>query len=205
MWAVPISERKCALRAAILAQRRSLPEEDCLSLSRLIQARVLQFPPYLMCRSVALYSPIEHEVETEEIRDHAFIAGKSVLLPRLGQEGLMELVEISSPGELRRGRFGIMEPTGEKRLTDRDHTELVVVVPGVAFDLRGNRLGRRQGWYDRLIRKLNGKATFVALAYEFQIVDEVPTEAWDQHIHYVITERRAVDCRSMAVQSTQIS
>jgi 5-formyltetrahydrofolate cyclo-ligase len=205
MWGVLIRERKDALRAAILAQRNSLSAEDCVSRSRLIQAQVLRFPPYLRCRFVALYSPIHHEVETGEIRDHAFVTGKSVLLPRVDQAGSMELVEIASPEELEKGRFGILEPTGEKRLSDSDHGELVVAVPGIAFDLRGRRLGRGRGWYDRLIGELRVKATFIALAYEFQIVDEVPTEAWDQDVHYIVTERRVIDCRSVAAQPTQIS
>jgi 5-formyltetrahydrofolate cyclo-ligase len=205
MWGVPISERKDRLRAAILAQRSSLSGENYVSWSHLIQARILGFPPYLTRRFVALYSPIQHEVETREIVDHAFITGKGVLMPRIDQAGSMELIEIASAEELRRGRFGILEPAGEKRLLARDHGELLVVVPGVAFDSRGRRLGRGQGWYDRLIRKLKREAIFVALAYEFQIVDEVPTEAWDEDVHYVVTERRVIDCRSMAAQSTQVS
>jgi 5-formyltetrahydrofolate cyclo-ligase len=81
---------------------------------------------------------------------------------------------------------------------------MVVFVPGVAFDVRGNRLGRGKGWYDRLLEK-SGRATFVALAYDFQIVDAVPSEDWDQRVHYLITERRIIDCGSMPAQSSQVS
>jgi hypothetical protein len=64
--------------------------------------------------------------------------------------------------------------------------------------------GTGKGWYDRLIKEL-GEAILVALAYDFQIVDEVPAEEWDQRVHYVITERSVVDCRSVPVQSSQVS
>jgi 5-formyltetrahydrofolate cyclo-ligase len=197
-------ESKNSLRAAALAQRGLLSRAESLSRSRSIQAQALQFPPYLIHRSVAIYSPIQNEVETAEIRDHALATGKHVFYPRYAAENALELVEIGSITELNIGRFGILEPTGDSRLSRQNQEELVVFVPGVAFDLRGNRLGRGKGWYDRLIEKL-GQATFVALAYDFQIVDEVPAEEWDQRVHYLITERRIVDCGSMSAQSSQVS
>jgi 5-formyltetrahydrofolate cyclo-ligase len=197
-------ETKHSLRVAELAQRSLLSKSDSLARSRLIQARVLQLPPYLAGRSIALYNPIQNEVETAKIRDHALARGKKVFFPRFDREDSLEFIEIGSATEFSQGRFGILEPTGQRRLSGQDQEELVVFVPGVAFDLRGNRLGRGKGWYDRLIKELRG-ATFVALAYDFQIVDEVPTEEWDQRVHYVITERSVVDCRSVPMQSSQVS
>jgi 5-formyltetrahydrofolate cyclo-ligase len=197
-------ERKNSLRAAALAQRALLPRAESLFRSRSIQAKALQFLPYLTRRSVAVYSPIQNEVETAAIRDHALAEGKRVFYPRCTAANVLELIEIGSVSDLGRGRFGILEPTGERRLPCQDQEELVVFVPGVAFDLQGNRLGRGEGWYDRLIEKL-GRASLVALAYDFQIVDEVPAEEWDQRVHYLITERRIVDCGSMPAQSSQVS
>ncbi len=197
-------EKKHSLRAAALTQRRLLSRSESLARSRLIQARVLQFPPYLLSRSAALYNPIQNEVETGAIRDHALATGKNVFFPRSGPEDSLGLIKIESAIDFSPGRFGILEPTGEGRLAARDRGELMVFVPGVAFDLRGNRLGRGKGWYDRLIKELGG-AILVALAYDFQIVDEVPEEEWDQRVHYVITERSVVDCRSVPVQSRQVS
>jgi 5-formyltetrahydrofolate cyclo-ligase len=196
-----MGESKNSLRAAALARRGLLSKAESVSRSRSIQAQVLRFPPYQMCRCVAIYSPIQNEVETGDIRDHALATGKHVFYPRCTAENVLDLVEIGSVTDLAFGRFGILEPTGERRLS-KDQEELVVFVPGVAFDLRGNRLGRGTGWYDRLIAKLV-RATFVALAYDFQIVDEVPAEEWDQRVHYLITERRIVDCGSMPAQSSQ--
>jgi 5-formyltetrahydrofolate cyclo-ligase len=198
-------EKKRSLRTAALAQRSLLSRSESIARSRLIQARVLQFPPYLLSRSVALYSPTRNEVEIEAIRDHALVNGKNVFFPRFGTKDLLELIKIGSASEFSQGRFGILEPTGESRLASRDREEMVVFVPGVAFDSRGNRLGRGKGWYDRLIEKELGEATLVALAYDFQIVDEVPTEDWDQRVHYLVTERSIVDCRFVSMQSSRVS
>jgi 5-formyltetrahydrofolate cyclo-ligase len=200
----PMREKKHSLRAAALAQRSLLSRSESLARSRLIQARALQFPPYLLSRSVALYNPIQNEVETGDIRDHALLT-KNVFFPRFGLKDSLELIKIGSATEFSLGRFGILEPTGKGQLAGRDREELVVFVPGVVFDLCGNRLGRGKGWYDRLIKKKLGEATLVALAYDFQIVDAVPAEEWDERVHYVITERSIVDCRSMPVQSSQVS
>jgi 5-formyltetrahydrofolate cyclo-ligase len=197
-------ESKNSLRAAALAQRGLLSKAESLSRSRSIQAQVLQLPLYLMRRSVAVYSPIQNEVETGDIRDHALLTGKRVFYPRCTADKDLELVEIRSVNELGLGRFGILEPTGDRRLSRQGQEEMVVFVPGVAFDVRGNRLGRGKGWYDRLLEK-SGRATFVALAYDFQIVDAVPSEDWDQRVHYLITERRIIDCGSMPAQSSQVS
>jgi 5-formyltetrahydrofolate cyclo-ligase len=198
-------EKKRSLRAAALAQRSSFSRSESIARSRLIQARVLQFPPYILSRSVALYNPIQNEVETVAIRDHALVTGKNVFFPRFGPQDSLELIKIESATEFSPGRFGILEPTGEERLSGRDREELVVFVPGVAFDLHGNRVGRGKGWYDRLIKKDLREATLIALAYDFQIMDAVPAEEWDQKVHYVITERSVVDCRCTPVQSSEIS
>lgn len=196
-------EKKQSLRAAALAQRGSLSRSEALARSRLIQAQAFQFAPYLMRSSVALYSPIQNEVETGEIRDHALSTGKSVFFPRFGVNDSLEFVQIGSAMELSQGRFGLLEPTGKNRLSGSGREKLILFVPGVAFDLRGNRLGRGKGGYDRLIKELAG-ATLVALAYDFQVVDEVPVDEWDQRVHYVITERSVVDCQSLSMQSSQV-
>jgi 5-formyltetrahydrofolate cyclo-ligase len=195
MWDMRTGEKKPALRAAALSRRRSVSQQQAFALSQLIQARVLQFPPYMDAPSVALYSPVQNEAATEEIREHGLHHGKTVFYPRLGAGEAVEFVEVKAASELRRGRFGILEPTGGKILSDQEFVDLILFVPGVAFDPHGNRLGRGMGWYDRFLSRIEGLGTSVALAYEFQIVSEVPSDPWDQKVHYLITESRIIDCR----------
>jgi len=105
--------------------------------------------------------------------------------------------------DFKAGPLGILEPKGEQRLETGQARGLVVFVPGIAFDERGNRLGHGKGYYDRLIKELSPGATFVALAYDFQVVETVPCESWDQRVHLIVTERRTIDCASIATQSVQ--
>ena len=197
-------EAKQALRSAGLARRAALAEVDCQLLSRAIQVRALQFACYLACHSVALYSAIQNEVRTDELLAHALQSGKKVFYPRLGEDDGDGLFRVLAADELRAGRYGILEPAGTTRLADVEFAALTIFVPGVAFDMQGNRLGRGRGWYDRLLQQAGERAAIVALAYEFQIVDAVPAGPGDQKVNYVITEKRVVDCGTASAQSSRI-
>lgn len=193
------------MRAQSLRERESLSTAELGQRSRLIQQKVLKFPPYVDARTVVLYSPVGKEVGTEAIRDHALGLNKKLFYPRMGRDRQTDLVGISAAEELQPGAFGILEPAGDRVLTDADGVRLVVFVPGVAFDLQGNRLGRGWGWYDRVLSLLPDKATCVALAYEFQILERVPAERWDQRVHYIITEKRLIACGARTSPSGQPS
>jgi 5-formyltetrahydrofolate cyclo-ligase len=205
MWvASKEEEKKRALREATLFRLRSLSKTECLLWSDLIQAKALQLPPYLASRSVALYSPIQNEVGTANILEHSLRQGRQVFYPKLGSDDALNLVQVLSAGELAAGQRGVLEPTGIQYLAETDHKGLLVVVPGVAFDRRGNRLGRGKGWYDRLLARLGREPTFVGLAYELQLVDRVPTEAGDRKVDYIVTEERLIDCGETSPLSCQI-
>jgi 5-formyltetrahydrofolate cyclo-ligase len=204
MGVVPQGEKKRALRNSTLSQRNSIPQSQWLLWSRLIQARALRLPFYLASRSVALYSPVQNEVNTEALFAHAIAGGRKVFYPKLESGSRLALIRVDSGADLRPGRFGILEPKGMEILSETDREGIIVFVPGVAFDMRGRRLGRGKGWYDRLLKQLGGNAVFVGLGYEFQIVEEVPAESWDEEVHYVVTEERVIDCAEISAQSNRV-
>jgi 5-formyltetrahydrofolate cyclo-ligase len=199
----PKSAAKQALRRQALAQRKTLSAEDALNKSSAAQSRALGFAPYLNAESVALYSPIENEIGTETIRDDALRSGKSVFYPRITSEKALELIQVSSADELQPGPLGILQPQGQVRFEPRSAQALMMFVPGLAFDCRGNRLGHGKAYYDRLLCRLNGYAISAALAYEFQFLDTVPIEPWDEAVNFVITERRIIDCAKIAIESVE--
>jgi len=204
MRGVSTQEAKQALRSAGVARRAALAEADCQLLSRAIQARALQLHCYLACHSVALYSAIQNEVRTDDLLAHALQSGKKVFYPRVGGDDSDGLFRVLAADELRAGRYGILEPARAIRLAEAEFEVLTILVPGVAFDMLGNRLGRGQGWYDRLLQRAGERVAIVALAYEFQIVDAVPAGPGDQKVHYVITEKRVIDCGTASVQSSRM-
>jgi 5-formyltetrahydrofolate cyclo-ligase len=141
-----------------------------------------------------LYSSFGNEVATTDISAHALRSGKAVFYPRTVRRGRIELVRVASLESLQRSTYGILEPVDGQTITPEELQTGIVFVPGVAFDVAGSRLGRGQGAYDRLLAQCDNQPKSVALAYEFQIVEKVPTDKWDRKVHYIITERRIIDC-----------
>lgn len=192
-----MGDQKQSLREKALHQREAWSTSGLNNWNRAIQERALSLPAYVSSRSVGLYSPIGNEVETVGICDHALRNGKTVYYPRVSGEKL-GLVRVDSCGGLKASRNGILDPPGNSILTEQNHGDLVLFIPGLAFDLEGNRLGRGGGWYDRTLMGLGKKPRRVALAYEFQIVGTLPVEDWDQKVHQIITETRVISCSDTA-------
>ncbi|MGH7832203.1 MAG: 5-formyltetrahydrofolate cyclo-ligase [Candidatus Binatia bacterium] len=191
-----MSDQKKALRTELLWRRDSLPAASIQLWNRLIQERTVSLELYRASPAVALYSPTGSEVDTTRIRDHAFQLGKSVYYPRWSKAGHLELIRIESPAQLQPGAYGILEPMSGASLRHEERKNLLAIVPGVAFDLRGNRLGRGKGMYDRLLAQLGDIAGSVAVAYEAQIVEQIPVQSWDRKMDCIITEERIIDCQN---------
>lgn len=194
-------DKKQILRVRVLRRREGLSVSDLLTWNHHIKDKVLLLSAYLESKSVKLYSPIGNEVSTEGICDHALRCGKKVFYPRLEKGGEMRSVRVTSRKDLVPGRHGILEPVGNEFMTEQDQEALVVFIPGLAFDLQGNRLGRGDGCYDRFLKRLGERSTCVALAYDFQIMEALPVEKWDEKVHQIITEKRIIDCRNVMAQS----
>ena len=193
-----LEETKSQLRSRMLKRRSVLPPATCLSWGRSILAQLLDFEPYRDASCLAIYVAIGNEVETRSLIDHALSQGKPVFCPKLSALPEVKFARLSRTSELVAGPTGAAEPVGDSGLNDADCESLSVIVPGVAFDGRGNRLGRGGGWYDRALRQLENRGLFIGLAYDFQVVDSLPTESWDMTVDYVVTETRIIDCGNAA-------
>ena len=196
-----LEESKPSLRSRLLSARKSASSDQRRFWSGLIQSSALRFAPYLAATEVALYNPIDTEVDTQTILAHALASKKAVFFPRIGSDNSGWFFQIGAETDLRPGRFGINEPAGGLPLrvqAQKSVERTIIFVPGLAFDIRGHRLGRGGGAYDRMLTELKRQGTFVGLAFELQILDGLPTDEWDQKIHYVITEKRIIDCDASA-------
>ena len=137
-------------------------------------------------QTLLLYSALSDEVPTQILIDGLAAQGKTVLLPRVVSDTDMELRRYSGPADLQQGAFGILEPTGEL-FTDYDTID-VAIIPGMAFDTGGHRLGRGKGYYDRFLDKLSPSTYKIGLCFSWQLVDHVPTDEHDIPMDEVIVQ-----------------
>lgn len=181
---------KAALRRTLLPCRSEMDPAVWQAASRLAQERLMALEVFSKAASIALYSPIRNEIDTRRIFDTARRAGKRVLYPRVCNEEML-FHEVSHADCLEQGAFGILEPCNTSEGLPPDAAELIVV-PGVAFDLAGHRVGFGKGYYDRFLATARGPATLVGLCHDFQLLDQVPSEGHDIRMQYIVTEQRVV-------------
>lgn len=184
---------KRSLRQQMLTQRRALSHDEWLTSSRLAQQGLLSLEEYREAACIALYAPAHNETDTSAILLAAFQAGKRVLYPAVcGHEMVLRHVEGMS--SLAEGSFGILEPCP----TGIDHTAEtadLIVVPGVAFDGDGHRVGYGKGFYDRFLRHPGRRAHLVGLCHDFQLIEgKIPAEGHDIRMEIIVTDRRIIRC-----------
>src|SRR6266496_395603 len=182
---------KQVLRDAIVGARLRLAPGERAARSRDIASRLVSLAPWARAGTIGLYSPMGAEVDTSDLAAAAAAAGKRVAFPRLsGGERALSFA-ICAPGDLVPGDLRTREPPpGAPALPVSDLD--LVLVPGVAFDLGCRRLGRGRGHYDATLARLRGGATRIGLAFELQIVPQVPFEPHDVTLDAVVTEARVL-------------
>ena len=127
-------------------------------------------------RTLFIYSSLSDEVDTTTLLDSLALCGKTVVLPKVVDAENMELRLYTGKQDLAMGSYGIMEPTGKLFTTLHDID--VAVIPGMAFDRNGHRLGRGKGYYDRMLVQIP-QAYKIGICFNFQLVDEVPSDCHD--------------------------
>jgi 5-formyltetrahydrofolate cyclo-ligase len=181
---------KSALRTRMLASRHHLLDREQVLAGDLIQGALTALPEYAAAGSVALYAAFRGEVPTAGLIRQALSAGKQVLLPAVEGDGLV-FRRIDSDACLVRGKYGIPEPGASCQAVGLEAIELFVI-PGVAFDLQGHRVGYGRGYYDRALHRFESKGKFIGVCYDFQLVEQIAGEPHDVIMDWVITERRVV-------------
>jgi 5-formyltetrahydrofolate cyclo-ligase len=185
-----ILRRKRELRQAAAALRDAQAGPD--SLSRLIWDKLLGLDAFARARTVMMYLDIGNEVRTRDYVLRLWQLGKRVVVPYCAAHEL-HLFLLESMDELAPGTWQILEPTPEWRSRPERRIEAaeldLIIVPGAAFDRKGDRLGLGKGYYDRLLRQVRPEAVKIAVAFECQMVDEIPTLDHDVRMDMVVTEK----------------
>ena len=192
-----MADQKHRLRKVIRECREALSREQAWALSRCVQTTTLELECYRCAAAVLLYAAVGNEVATNLIFDDARSAGRPVYYPVADPAARsLDFRAVRSPDDLRRGHFGVPEPGDGERFAPERSVAAVVFVPGLAFSLSGQRLGRGGGFYDRFLASTGPGVTAVGLAYSFQVLERLPQEPWDRRLDYVVTERAVHDARN---------
>ncbi len=181
---------KAELRKRMRAVRGALPASACETRSTEIAKRVVALSIFESAKTILAFSSIGREVQTQAIVRAAWIAGKEVALPRVVDQEL-HLHRVVADTELVKGAFGIPEPPETAPRISPEAVDFAVV-PALAVDLRGYRIGYGGGYYDRLLPLLKN-ARSCALAFDFQLIAEVPDLSTDIPVDIVVTDQRVFD------------
>ncbi len=171
---------KKVLRADMRKRKKDIGKELLMAMSNTVCEKLMQHERYIRASRIMLYAALWDEVNLELVLHDALASGKTVVYPTVVGDDIIP-VEIKSDTVWEVGDFGIMEPQAEEYTGGFD----TIVVPGVAFDKRGNRLGRGKGYYDRFLSKHEGSYR-LGVCFDFQVVEEVPTEDFDYPMHDVV-------------------
>jgi 5-formyltetrahydrofolate cyclo-ligase len=182
-------DNKRTLRDTAMRRRHQQPDKD--RLSRTIVSALVDLPEFRQAERPVLYVDVRDEVLTWPLITTRLASGSPVILP-FCQDGDLQLCRIDQWTQLAPGAYGILEPIASIRLAGDRHTAAadidLIVVPGVAFDRRGHRLGHGFGYYDRLLARVSDSTSLVGLAYDCQLFDNVPHEPHDVAVDVIVTE-----------------
>ena len=172
----------------------ALAEDDKSKKFRAIENRLFEFANFLEAKIALLYINGDNEVQTGNIIKRAYSYNKIVVLPAFDPKTFeMELMKVDKVAqELKPGPRGVPEPKATCcKIVPIDRID-IAIIPGIAFDEKGGRIGTGRGYYDRLIPKLAITTRKVALTLEEQIVPQVPMESHDKHVDIIITDKRII-------------
>ena len=189
-----IAAAKIQIREDITQIIAELAESDIAKKVKSIEDRLFEFANFLEAKIALLYVSGDIEVQTKNIIKRAYSYNKIVVLPAFDPKTFeMELMKVDKfAQELKPGPRGVPEPNAAHyKIVPIDRID-IAIIPGIAFDEKGGRIGTGRGYYDRLIPNLAVTTRKVALTLEEQIIPQVPMESHDKHVDIIITDKRII-------------
>ena len=174
------------LRKIIRDRKRQYSSSTLEELSLSVLSHLEENGHLQSAHTVMMYYSLPDEVNTHRFIDSLVACGKKVLLPEVIDDRNMVLREYSGRADLREGAYHIMEPAGTLFPPHRYNEIDVAIIPGMAFDTQGNRLGRGKAYYDRFLPKIPG-AYRIGIAFPFQLLPQIPTEETDIAMNEIVS------------------
>jgi len=185
---------KAALRSRLLAARARLTPEQRATAGRALRDAILELPQVQMAGTIAAYYSIASEPDTHGLVYALWKRGGYVLLPLLRPDADLDWASYEGPDSLRPGPRGLAEPAEPPRGLDAVARADLVLVPALAVDRGGVRLGRGAGCYDRALARVGPPVPTIALVYDGELLDEIPADSHDQRVRMVARPSAGV-CR----------
>ena len=182
-----------ALRRSLRARRRGLTRAQQRRAAQRLLRILVRTPAFRRSRHIACYFPADGEIDPRPIMRHVWHSGRQCYVPILRARRRLRFAPVAPAARLVRNRLNILEPAGPYTTVAARELDLILM-PLVAFDSHGQRLGMGGGYYDRTLaflhRRARVKPRLVGLAHEFQRVEKLPAHTWDVRMHAVATDRR---------------
>ncbi len=179
------------IRRKMLQLRSNILGDDHKRRSSQVMQLVMADEEYSSCSRVLAYMPIRNEVSTEDLLSHALGSGKALYLPRVVRDSReLEIVRVFDLSrDLVKGAFGILEPGLALEPADQREIERIelAVIPGVAFDREGYRIGYGAGYFDRFLPRLSGECLTIGVCFKEQLVERLPRDLWDIRVKRVVS------------------
>ena len=176
--------------------REKLSEEALREKSREITKKLMELAEFQTCRNILIFLSLPREVQTEEMIQRSLASGKKVYVPLVdAAHKRLKISELSGLDiEFETSQFGIREP-GPSHITIHPPAVLdFVLVPGLAFDRKGGRIGFGAGYYDRFLKGVADHVILVAVAFHFQVLETVPQTEFDVPVQRILTENETIIC-----------
>lgn len=184
---------KIELRKEISKKRKLLDINEAKKASEIIVNKMQGLADLKSAKLVFSFMPYGKEVDIKPLNQWILDQGKTLCLPRVINQTEMEPRVVNNINQgFSKSAFGVLEPTGNNELIDIDKIDLILV-PGLAFDKSGNRMGHGKGYYDRFLSRCPKSTLFIGVAFSFQILDSIPFNKFDVKVHSIITEKYTID------------
>ncbi|HEX9551609.1 MAG TPA: 5-formyltetrahydrofolate cyclo-ligase [Streptosporangiaceae bacterium] len=187
-----LAERKAMLRKDLVAARVSMSVSDRQAAGRALRDTLLGLPETGMAGTIAAYLSVSTEPETAALVFALWKRGSYVLLPVMLTDNDLDWASYEGPDSLRPGPHGLLEPAEPRRGTEAIRSADLIIVPALAADRSGNRLGRGGGCYDRALSRVGPSVPTIALLYDHELLDEVPAGPLDQRVRAIAQPKRGI-------------
>ncbi len=181
------SSDKTMLRRQFLGQRKGISPEQQAQLSKHVCEKIIELYLYQQAQSIALYQPINKEVDLQALWNHAYQHGKHCYFPSLDEGQTLNFLRATPQSKWVKNRFHILEPDQTRACCNLEEID-IVFMPLVCFDAQCNRVGMGAGYYDRTFAKAKPKV-LIGVGYEFQKATHLLPDSWDIPLDMIVTEQ----------------